>query len=217
MKTFPIQSLSGCTPKMSCHREARPAGRGDPDKFQMDCFVPAEGRRLAMTFLKYALVATLLGVMGSAARAASGTALPTSDAKKLGERYALTKTRIQELLGARLHPVALPATALPNPFYRSTVGPEVPQQNPEVPVQPDAPDLTDVDTLTKYAAGLKLSGYLILNEVPHVSINGAPFKTGDVITLGPKDHPVFLHIDALNPQEITLRLNETKLVVPLKK
>jgi len=110
-----------------------------------------------------------------------------------------------------------PATALPNPYQPVSSRRHWPPPNPEVPVQPDAPDLTDIDTLTKYPTGLKLTGYLILGDVPHVSVNGAPYKVGDLITLGPKDHPVFLHIAGLNPQEVTLRLNDATLVVPLKK
>jgi hypothetical protein len=166
--------------------------------------------------LRSLLAAALLGLAPLAASAADPV-LPSSDAKKLADRYALTKARIQELLGARLHPTALPATALPNPFYRSTFSAEIAPQNPEIPVQPDAPDLTDADTLAKYAAGLKLSGYLIVGGIPHVSINGAPCKVGDVVTLGPRDHPVFLHIDALSPQEVTLRLNDATLVLPVMK
>jgi hypothetical protein len=111
----------------------------------------------------------------------------------------------------------MPATALPNPFYRSTFSAEVMPPNPEVPRQPDAPDLSDGDTLAKYAATLKLSGYLIVGDIPHVSINGAPCKVGDVITLGPRDHPVFLHISALSPQEVTLRLNDATIVLPVQK
>jgi hypothetical protein len=206
MKTF----------RLSYPRKARAVGRGDPANPRMVCFVSAPRRLLAMTSFKHTLIAALLGLAPLAALAADPV-LPSSDAKKLAERYALTKTRIDELLGARLNPKALPATALPNPFYRSTFSAEVIPQNREIPPQPDAPDLTDADTLAKYAAGLKLSGYLIVGDVPHVSINGAPCKVGDVLTLGPRDHPVFLHIAALSPQEVTLRLNDAKVVLPVMK
>jgi len=165
-------------------------------------------------------LAALLGLTVSAA--AAPAAAPTGDAKKLADRYALTKARIHDLLGARLHPEALPATALPNPFYKQTfTGDSTPNPGAstatELAPQPDAADLSDIDTLAKYAATLKLSGYLVLAGQPHVAINQTICKVGDVVTVGPKDHPIFLHIEDLTPQEVTLRLNQTTFVLSLRK
>jgi hypothetical protein len=109
---------------------------------------------------------------------------------------------------------------LPNPFYRPLAVTDPSAGNPvetETPIVPDAADITDIDTLTKYAPTLKLSGYLILGGQPHISINSAICKVGDTVTVGSKDKPVFLHIDAITPQELTLRLNETTYTVPLRK
>ena len=176
---------------------------------------PRPGHRLL-------LAAALVGA-AAAACAAPAPALPSGDAKKLADRYSLTKTRIHELLGARQHPEPLPATALPNPFYKQVATTDgtavVPPDGTatEHAPQPEGPDLSDIDTLAKYAATLKLSGYLILAGQPHVAINQTICKVGDVVTVGPKDHPVFLHIEALNPQEVTLRLNETTFVLSLRK
>jgi len=165
-------------------------------------------------------LAVLLGLAVSArAAAAPVVPLPSGEAKKLADRYALTKARIQELLGARLHPEPLPATVLPNPFYKqSFTGDRAPPDGAtELAPQPDAPDLSDIDTLAKYAATLKLSGYLILAGQPHVAINQTICKVGDVVAVGPKDHPIFLHIEALTPQEVTLRLNTTTFSLSLRK
>lgn len=150
--------------------------------------------------------------------APAANVLPNNDARKLADRYALTKARIQELLGARLHPAPMPATALPNPFYRPGTAIEALRtQTPESLPQPEGSDLTDGDTLVKHATTLKLGGYLIQEGVPHVTINGAICKAGDTITVGPKDRPVFLHIVSVNPQEVTLRLNEVVYTLPMKK
>src|SRR6478609_6234257 len=102
--------------------------------------------------MKPVLLRTVLifAALGLVARAANAPVLPSNDAKKLAARYALTKARINELLGARLHPEPLPATALPNPFYHAqAVANTAPKPGPV----PDAADLTDVDTLAKYLAG----------------------------------------------------------------
>ncbi|MEJ1972735.1 MAG: hypothetical protein WDM96_09825 [Lacunisphaera sp.] len=171
--------------------------------------------------LRFLALAGLLGLTLSARAAVP--ALPSGDAKKLADRYTLTRTRIQDLLGARQHPEPMPTTALANPFYRqlatadnsANAGP--PGGATELAPQPEAADLSDIDTLAKYAAGLKLSGYLILAGQPHVAINQTICKVGDVVTVGPKEKPIFLHIEALTPQEVTLRLNETTFVLSLRK
>jgi hypothetical protein len=163
------------------------------------------------------LVAALL--LAPALHAAEAKAvMPSGDAKKLAARYALTKTRIETLLGPRQHPVPLPATPLPNPFYKpdaSLAG--VPQpEKVETPV-PDAPDLTDADALAKYASTLRIGGYLTLGGAPHVAVNSVICKVGDVITAGTKDHPLFLRIESITPQEFVLKLNEATFTVQIKK
>jgi len=158
-----------------------------------------------------------------AAAVTASAAMPSNDARKLADRYALTKTRIRELLGARMHPEPMPATPLPNPFYKS-LGLGDPSQlgapanvGTELAPLPDAPDLSDADTLARYATGLKLSGYLILNGEPHFTANASVCKVGDVITVGSKDRPIFLHVMSLTPQEVTLRYNDAIYVLPLRK
>jgi len=144
--------------------------------------------------------------------------LPSADVKKLANRYPQTKARIQELLGARQHPAPVPATALPNPFSRSGAsGNTGVVRTPEAFPETDMPALPDTDALARYAASLKVGGYLVRDGVPHATINGAICKAGDTITVGPRERPVFLYIVSLNAQEITLRLNEVTYTLPMSK
>jgi hypothetical protein len=165
------------------------------------------------------VIGVLLLAFVPALQAAEGkTVMPTGDAKKLANRYALTKTRIDTLLSARLHPIPLPTTTLPNPFYKPDAAVPVAQPDKtETVVIPDAPDATDIDTLFKYAATLKIGGYLTLGGSPHVALNSIICKVGDVITVGNKDHPIFLRIDAITQTDFTLKLNEASLTIAIRK
>ncbi len=163
--------------------------------------------------------AGLLALVSIVHAAEPKTVMPTGDAKKLAARYALTKTRIETLLGPRQHPTALPATVLPNPFYKTdqAVVTAPPPDKVEVPVAPDGPDLSDADTLLKYAVTLKVGGYLTVGGAPRVAVNQLICKVGDVITVGTKDRPIFLRIESITPQEFTIKLNEATYTVPIKK
>lgn len=170
---------------------------------------------------RFHLLCVLAFAVGAGSAFAANPVLPSGDAKKLADRYALTKTRIQQLLGVRQKPEPLPAGVIPNPFYKplpSAGGPPVPPNAAtEQAPQTEAPDLSDADTLTKFAATLKVSGYLTVSGQPHVAINGAISKVGDVVQVGTKEHPIFLHVDSITPQDVTLRLNDATQSVPLRK
>jgi hypothetical protein len=144
----------------------------------------------------------------------------TNDIKRITDRYALTRTRINALLGLRLNPTPLPANP-PNPFYQTPkelLGPiETPGITPETAQVPEGADLSDEDTLRKYALAFKLGGVVTRNGVPYLIVNGTPCKTGDVITAGPKDRTVYLRILNLTPQELMLGLNDSTFVLPLRK
>lgn len=161
----------------------------------------------------------MLAAVPSLHAADGKVAMPTGDAKKLARRDALTKARIDSLLAARLHPVALPATPLPNPFYKpdGSVPVTPPVDKHDTPPTPDGPDLNDIDTLAKYASTLKIGGYLTLGGSPHVALNSIICKVGDIITVGNKDHPIFLRIENITPQEFTLKLNDASYTVPIRK
>jgi hypothetical protein len=143
-----------------------------------------------------------------------------ADIKRVTDRYNLTHTRISALLDQRLHPTPLPAIP-PNPFYQSPPG--LPGDTVTTPIQaepdiivPEAADLSDIDTLRKYAATLKISGVIVRNGVPNLTINNIPCKVGDIITVGPKDRPIYLKLAGLNSADFTLELNQASLNVPLR-
>lgn len=165
------------------------------------------------------LAATLLVAAGSAHAAAAKPDSATAAAlKKITERYALTKQRIATLLDQRMHPEPL-SSVLPNPFYRA---PDLPPADGAVASAPDvavpaAPDASDADTLAKYAATLKISGVVVLNGQPHLTVNSTLCKIGDVIPVGPKDHAVYLQIVRITGDELTLGLNEAQQVIRLRK
>lgn len=170
-------------------------------------------------------ICLLLIAAASGLASASAAPGPTAaEVKKLTDRYALTRTRIDALLSLRKTPVALPSTPLPNPFYvppapapgAHEAAPETALPDEDV-VLPTAADESDADTLARLAGGLRLAGYLLLNGQPHVTINGAISKVGDVVTLGAKDKPIYVQIVAITPQDLTLRLNEAVLTVPIRK
>jgi hypothetical protein len=173
--------------------------------------------RLRLPLLALGLLTSVLGPPILAAADAPNPA----EVKRIADRYALTKARISALLDQRQNPTPLPANP-PNPFYQapkeaaadpSAAGPE----SPDTALVPEAADLSDIDTLRKYAASLKLGGVITRNGVLHLAINNTASKVGDAITVGGKDHPVYLRIANLTTAELTLALNDATLTLPLRK
>lgn len=159
-------------------------------------------------------LALLLG-----ASAAGQTANNAAEIKRITDRYALTRSRISALLDLRLNPAPLPANP-PNPFYQPpaevVAEQNVPPQDPNE-VVPESADLSDADTLRKYAGTLKIGGIIIRNDVLHLTINNLTSKVGDIITVGPKERPIYLKLVALSANEFTLALNDATLSVSLRK
>lgn len=166
-------------------------------------------------------------VLATALLLAVVSPLPAADAsnpaevKRVTDRYALTKARISALLDQRQNPAPLP-TNPPNPFYQAPKevagDPETSgQESPDTALIPEAADLSDIDTLRKYAAALKIGGVLTFNGVLHVTINNTASKAGDTVTVGNKDRPIYLKIVSLAPNEFTLGLNDATLAIPLRK
>ncbi|MBI2814678.1 MAG: hypothetical protein HYX71_10370 [Opitutae bacterium] len=143
-----------------------------------------------------------------------------AEARRIADRYALTKARIGALLDQRQHPTPLPANP-PNPFYQAPKevagDPTAGHESPDTAPVPEAADLSDSDTLRKYASTLKLGGVITRNGVLHLAINNTASKVGDAITVGPRDRPVYLRIAGLTTTELTLALNDATLTVPLRK
>lgn len=165
------------------------------------------------------LAAALLLAVGSGLSAAD--APNPAEVKRIADRYALTKARISALLDQREHPTPLPANP-PNPFYQTpkeVAGDPAAanHESPDTAPVPEAADLSDIDTLRKYAATLKLGGAITRNGVLHLAINNTASKVGDAITVGNKDRPVYLRIVSLTTAELTLALNDATLALPLRK
>ena len=170
--------------------------------------------------LRLFLAAALL-LPAAAARAADAGKPDSATAaalKKITERYARTKQQIATLLDPRMHPAPLP-TVQPNPFYHPTEMPVTgaPTEKAAEEAVPAAADISDGDTLAKYATALKLSGVVVRDGLPHLMINSLLCKVGDVIPVGTKERPVYLQVVKITPEELTLGLNEAKQVLRLKK
>ncbi|HVT73445.1 MAG TPA: hypothetical protein VHD61_09930 [Lacunisphaera sp.] len=177
-------------------------------------------RRLAVAGL-LALLAAGPAVAATAAAAAEPAKNESATAialRKIADRYALTKSRIASLLDQRLHPAPLPAK-LPNPFYRVPETPvaQTPDSTPDTASLPAAPDLTDADVLAKFAASVKISGYLEIGGTPRLTINSTLCRTGDVIPYGPRDRQVYIQVQKITPDEVTLKLNDATQAVRLRK
>ncbi len=172
------------------------------------------------TRLLPALLLTAVLLSGGSGLAADKPDTATAAAlKKVSDRYALTKTRIAALLEQRIHPTPLPDN-LPNPFYHSQVIPpsdNAPVTPTDTALVPAAADISDADTLAKFVAGIKISGLVVLAGQPHLTINSTLCKAGDVIPAGTKDHPLYISVVHLTPEEVTLGLNQAEQTVRLRR
>lgn len=167
-----------------------------------------------------AVLCLLLSVLCPLAARAADTVSP-AEIKRITERYALTHKRIDALLGQRTNPVALPANP-PNPFYQSPkeAMPDLtahPQDPAESGLVPEAADISDIDTLRKFAPGLRIGGVINRNGTLFIIVNNTPVKVGDIITLGTRDRPIYVKLAELTPTEFKLTLNDATLAVPIKK
>jgi hypothetical protein len=169
-------------------------------------------RRLLL--LSVGLLLAAVSVHGQA------TAAGAAEIKRISDRYALTRARIDALLDMRLKPVALPANP-PNPFYQAPVeviGQETTPATDHAEVAvPEAADISDIDTLRKYSTTLKVGGVITRNNTLYLTLNNTTCKVGDIITVGSKDRPVYLKLLSLSVSEFTLGLNDATLPVSLRK
>jgi hypothetical protein len=167
-----------------------------------------------------------LAVLLAAGTAAAQTAPPAapqatalSEAlKKVMLRFPRTEERVQLLVGRRLDPQPLPAS-LPNPFYRGVEPSELQDLTINAPPavdEPPAPDITDADTLARIAPTLRITGLVTLNGVPHVAINGAVCKVGDVIPIPGRENAFFIQVRAIGAHDITVGLHDAELTIQVK-
>ncbi len=143
------------------------------------------------------------------------------------DRFDRTKSRIEALLGRRLHPVALPDKA-PNPFFYVGPPPETRTQLFEVATEPNhpappktepsgVPTTGDEDVLAYFSAMIKVTGQLQVNGQPLLIINQAPYKEGDLLQMHGKDGiTYYLRVIKISPNEVTLGYNDAIRAVPYK-
>ncbi len=143
-----------------------------------------------------------------------------AEIKRITDRYALTRARIDALLALRLKPVPLPANP-PNPFYQApgvvAGGETTPATDPAEILVPEAADISDIDTLRKYSTTLRIGGVITRNGILHLTINNTTCKVGDIISVGNKDRPTYLKLLGLSLSEFTIGLNDATLAVPIRK
>lgn len=181
-------------------------------------------RRHLITLRLLSRLAVALGVGGSSVlcppQMHAADPASAAEVKRITDRYALTRARIDALLDMRLKPVPLPANP-PNPFYQTpavVIGQETtPGPDPAEVLVPEAADISDIDTLRKYSTALRIGGVITRNSVLHLTINNKTCKVGDIITVGHRDRPIYLKLLDLNLSEFTIGLNEATLAVPLQK
>jgi hypothetical protein len=135
--------------------------------------------------------------------------------RKVSARYALTEKRIADLVGRRLNPQPLPAT-LPNPFYAGVEPSELAAPEPEPELIPDAPDISDADTLAKIVPTLRITGLVTRDRQFHVIVNSIVCKAGDVIPIVNRDTPTFVQVRKIAPDAVTFGLNDAEMTIPLK-
>lgn len=190
----------------------------------MSFATPQPMRRPLTAFRLLWRLAVALGVGGASVLCPLPLPGQTSGAsaaeiKRVTDRYALTRARIDALLDMRLKPAPLPANP-PNPFYQAPAviaGETAPVADPVEVLVPAAADESDIDTLRRFSTTLRVGGVITRNDVLYLTINNATCKTGDIITVGPKDRPIYLKLLELSPSEYTIGLNDAKLSVPIRK
>ena len=91
----------------------------------------------------------------------------------------------------------------------SEKAPDLPGARPaeEAPERPE-------DALARYAAGLKISGMIRLNDQDEqIVINGVPRKEGDFVALDQDNTVIHLQVVHIMPGKIVVRLNELEQTV----
>lgn len=169
--------------------------------------------------IRRAALLALLALAAAAPAAAQAPAQPTAlseSLKKVAARYARTEERIKVVVGRRRDPQPLPAE-LPNPFYRGVEPTELATlAEPTPELVPEAPDITDADTLARLVPTLRITGLVVRNQQPHLTINSIVCKAGDLIPISGRDVPIFIQVRRIAGGQVTLGLNDAEITIPLK-
>lgn len=137
----------------------------------------------------------------------AATALPVVGAELTPEDLRRARARVESLLGNRRG--ASPAPVNPaNPFVLPQAAPTV----QTVPVPAGDVPLTRSDNLARLAASLNVSGYLLIQGVPHLAINRLTYRENDLIPVREANGSVsFLLLKSIAGGNFVLELDGAEL------
>ena len=182
--------------------------------------------RLRRTFLFTAALGLPLGatlVAQPVASPAAKSATAKLAEAKVNDPFEPIRMRIDQLLKARVNPEPLPAV-LPNPFTLPNaptalaIDDDLAPASPQTPAAvPDGPEPgSDLETLVRFAATLKLGGMVALNGQTSLYINQLLYKEGDVILMEKRDPKSAVKVIRIGPGGLMLGFHEAQHTVRLK-
>ncbi len=133
--------------------------------------------------------------------------LPATGAELTPAVLKRAKSRIESLLGNR-HGAATAPVDPANPFI-------LPQNGPvasAVPTPTNTVPQTKSDALTRLAASLNVSGYVQIQGVPHLIINGRAYQENDLIPVREASGSVaFVRLKQITESDFILELDDVEL------
>ncbi len=136
--------------------------------------------------------------------------------------FERTRTRIEQLLKARLNPEPLPA-ALPNPFVLpaslTALEDDLAPAKPNTPAAPVAQPVepgSDSEILANFAATLRISGSVQVDGNLNFIINRILYKEGDILLMDKRDPKSIVRILRILPTALTLGFGEATQVIRLR-
>lgn len=169
----------------------------------------------------YPLATALLVLVPGPLRAATPAAKPAENT--IADPFERTRSRIDQLLRARINPEPLPVT-LPNPFtlpvnlaalIEDDLGPGKPNA-PAAPVAEIIEPGSHAETLAAFAATLRISGSVEIEGKLNFIINRLRYKEGDTILMDKRDPKSAITISRILPGSVTLTFNDATQVIRLR-
>jgi hypothetical protein len=177
-------------------------------------------RRLAVVFWLSLNVALAAGPGPGVPAKSGATKAPEP---KVNDPFEPIRRSIDQLLKARVNPEPLPAV-LPNPFTLPNAPTLLALEDDLAPVDaqaavaaPEGPEPgSDMETLVRFAATLKLGGLVSLNGQTSLYINQLLYKEGDVILMEKRDPKSAIKVIRIAPSGLTLGFNAVQHSMRLK-
>ena len=160
------------------------------------------------TRLRRSLLLSL--VLGSLAWAA-----PAAPSPWTAERSAQMRRQVDDLLGSRRRPAALPADP-PNPFSGVAGGIVLPTPGERArPILPASarPGEESAETLARAASRLRIGGIIRMRDYVQIVINDTPWREGESILVEREPRPVRVQIVRIQPGQLTLRLDDAEMTL----